>query len=88
MANMKLIFKIFDIFFVSIWGLTIMDLIKITTKSEALLNIDTTIKTIMAIVGLIYFLIQIPHKIKMQKLDREFKEKEIEKIKRENEKGK
>lgn len=85
---MKLIFKIFDIFFVSIWGLTIMDLIKITTKSEALLNIDTTIKTIMAIVGLIYFLIQIPHKIKMQKLDREFKEKEIEKIKRENEKGK
>lgn len=88
MANMKLFYRIFDIFFVSIWGLTIVDLIKITTKSETLLNIDNTIKTIMAIVGALYFLIQIPHKIKMQKLERELKEEQIEKIKRENEKDK
>jgi hypothetical protein len=85
MANMKLIFKIFDVFFMSIWGLTVVDLIKVTSQTEILLNIDTKIKTIMALVGLIYFLIQIPHKLKTQKQDRILKEEQIKKIKRENE---
>lgn len=87
MANLSAAFKfLVELLATSIWGLTIIDLVKIQASSEILLNIDTTIKTLMALVGLIYFLIQIPHRLKTQSQDRELKREQIKKIKKENDK--
>lgn len=86
MANVKLLAKMLDIAFMSVWGLTVFDLVKAVSGSEVLLSIDGVIKTLMAGAGLVYFLIQIPHKMKMQRLDGEIKVEELEKIKRENDK--
>ncbi len=87
MATIRLLFNILDIFFLSIWGLTIIDLLKLTDVNYYA-NLDDWIKTLMALAGLIYFLITIPHKIKMQRLDRKLKEEQIEKLKIENKKDK
>lgn len=85
MASLRLFFKFMDVLFISVWGLTIMDLLKISNVT-AYSSIDNWIKTLMAVLGLIYLVISIPHKIKMQRLDREKKQEEIEKLKIENEK--
>lgn len=85
MATIKILLNMLDIFFLSIWGLTIIDLLKIADGGD-FSNLDSWIKTLMAVVGLLYFIISIPHKIKMQRLDRKLKEEEIEKIENENEK--
>lgn len=93
MANIRLFVKFFDFFFASVWGLTIMDLLKISGENP-LESIDGWIKTLMAICGLIYFIfkiisyifIEIPHKNKIQKLELQLKEEELEKITRENDK--
>lgn len=85
MASLRLFFKFMDVLFISVWGLTIMDLLKISNVTMYS-SIDNWIKTLMAVLGLIYLVISIPHKIKMQRLDREKKQEEIEKLKIENEK--
>ena len=85
MATIKLLWNILDIFFLSIWGLTIIDILKMA-EGNSYANLDNWIKTLMALAGLVYFLITIPHKIKMQRLDRKMKEEEIEKIEYENDK--
>lgn len=87
MATIKLLWNILDIFFFSIWGLTIIDVLRIA-DGGTYSGIDNWIKTLMALAGLIYFLITIPHKIKMQRLDRKLKEEQIEKLEIENDKGK
>lgn len=74
-----------DLLFISVWGLTIVDLLKIS-NIEVYSDIDTWIKTLMAVLGLIYLLISIPHKLKMQRLDRKLKEEQIEKLEMENDK--
>ncbi len=83
MAAIRLFFNILDVFFLSIWGLTIIDLLKLADVNTYT-NLDDWIKTLMALAGLIYFLITIPHKVKMQKLDRKLKEEQIEKLEIEN----
>lgn len=83
MGTIKLFWNILDIFFLSIWGLTIIDILKMA-EGNYYANLDNWIKTLMALAGLIYFLITIPHKIKMQRLDRKMREEEIEKIEQEN----
>lgn len=83
MANLKLLIKFFDFIFISVWGLTIMDLLKIASDSPYD-SIDNWIKTLMALGGLLYLVFSIPHKIRMQKLERQMKEEELEKIKKEN----
>jgi hypothetical protein len=85
MANIKLFLKFFDFIFISIWGLTVIDLLKIATETPYA-SIDNWIKTLMALGGLVYLIFSIPHKIKMQKLERKMKEEQIEKLERENEK--
>jgi len=87
MATIRLLWNILDIFFLSIWGLTIIDVLKIA-DGNSYTNLDSWIKTLMALAGLIYFLITIPHKIKMQRLDRKMREEEIEKLEIENEQKK
>ena len=83
MGTIKLFWNILDIFFLSIWGLTIIDILKMA-EGNYYASLDNWIKTLMALAGLIYFLITIPHKIKMQRLDRKMREEEIEKIEQEN----
>ena len=87
MTTIKLLWNILDIFFLSIWGLTIIDVLKLA-DGNSYANLDDWIKTLMALVGLIYFLITIPHKIKMQNLERKHKKEQIEKLEIENEKSK
>ncbi len=83
MAAIRLLFNILDVFFLSIWGLTIIDLLKLA-DGNYYADLDNWIKTLMALAGLIYFLITIPHKVKMQRLDRKLKEEQIEKLEIEN----
>lgn len=87
MATIKLLWNILDIFFLSIWGLTIIDVLKIA-DGGSYSSLDGWIKTLMALAGLIYFIITIPHKVKMQRLDRKLKREEIEKLEIENEQKK
>ena len=86
MATIKFLWNIFDGIALSIWGLTIIDVLKIVDGGYA--SIDNWIKTLMALAGLIYFLITIPHKIKIQRLDRKLKKEQIEKLEIENKKDK
>jgi hypothetical protein len=65
---------------------TIIDVLKLDDGGYS--GIDNWIKTLMALAGLIYFLITIPHKIKMQRLDRKLKKEQIEKLEIENKKDK
>ena len=83
MATIRLLWNILDIFFLSVWGLTIIDILKLA-DGNSYADLDDWIKTLMALAGLIYFLITIPHRIKMQKLDRKLKKKQIEKLEIEN----
>ncbi len=86
MATIKFLWNILDGFFLSIWGLTIIDVLKLAEGGYS--SIDNWIKTLMALAGLIYFIITIPHKIKIQRLDRKLKKEQIEKLEIENKKGK
>lgn len=85
MADLRFVIKIFDFMFVSIWGLTLVDIASLVTKNESILNIDDSLKTFMAVVGAIYFIVQIPHRIRTQRIEREIKKQELEKLKKENE---
>ena len=85
MATIRLLWNIFDIFFLSVWGLTIIDILKLA-DGNSYAGLDDWIKTLMALAGLIYFLITIPHKVKMQRLERKHKKEQIEKLENENKK--
>ena len=87
MALIKLLWNISDLIVLGIWGLTIIDILKLADVNYYS-SLDGWIKTLMALAGLIYFLITIPHKIKMQRLDRKLKEEQIEKLEIENKKDK
>ncbi len=64
-----------------------MDVLKLMNVG-AYSDIDNIIKTLMALIGFVYFALSIPHKLKMQKLERKMKEEEIEKLERENDREK
>ena len=83
MSKLKFLYNLLDTIFLGVWGLTIMDLVPLLNV-EIFDSIDGVIKTLMAFVGLLYFIVTIPHKIKMQRLDRKIRKEELEKIEREN----
>lgn len=87
MAELKIFLKIVNWMFISMWGLNVIDLTK-QLDVNFYSSVDNWIKLLMAIAGLIYFLISIPHKMKKQKLDREKLRKEIEALDIENKNGK
>jgi len=76
MGKIKWVYDSLNGLFISIWGLTIIDLIPFL-KPDIFSSFDGIIKTFMAFAGLVYFVITIPHKIKMQKLARKQKQLEI-----------
>lgn len=85
MPDIKLLVKMVNVIFVSVWGLTVVDLVEVVAGSAGtILNIDDSVKTFMALAGAVYFVIQIPHRLRTQRIEREIQEEELEKLKREN----
>ncbi len=82
MKFIKLLYNAMDFVSLGIWGITIFDLLFLNI--DLLDSIDSLSKSLMAVLGAIYFGVSIPHKLKMQRLDRGIKEEELEKIKRKN----
>lgn len=85
MTKLKALYNLLDTVFLGIWGLTIMDLLPLF-QVDLFSTLDNTIKSLMALVGFIYFIVTIPHKLKMQRLERKIKEEELEKLTKENDK--
>lgn len=92
MVRLKSLYNIVDTFFFSMWGLTLIDLVAVANHN-LFSDIDSKIKTVMAIVGAVYFLIKIYHNYfswreerKQQKIDTEIKKEELEKITKSNDK--
>jgi uncharacterized membrane protein YqjE len=90
MATIKWLYSFIEKIFLGFWGLTVIELIPILNLG-LLKGIDDTIKIIMATVGAVYLIVQLPYKIwslkdkkKSSKLDIELKKQELEKLKREN----
>ena len=84
---MRNFLKVIDSVFLGLWGFTIIDLIPIF-KIGLFDDIDGSIKILLSGAGLLYFVISIPHKMKMQKLERKLKEEQIEKLEIENDNAK
>lgn len=85
MGKIKAVYLIFDTFLVGICGLTIIDLLTIVNLGDYSF-VDDAIKTILAFAGLFYLIaIKIPHEWRNNKLNREIKKKELEKLEMENE---
>ncbi len=83
---MRTLYYFLDTLLVGIYGITIIDLFAF---SNGLGFITNGVQIALAIGGLIYlFGIKIPHDRKMNKMKREEKRLEIEKLKRENKKKK
>lgn len=70
--------------FTAIFGLTIFDLFLVATNQEGLDLLNDGFKLCITIAGGLYFALSIPHKLRMQKIERAKAEEELEKIKREN----
>lgn len=72
MAKIQWVYDIIKGIAFSFWGLTVVDLLAITNL-QLLDGFDGVIKTAMAFAGFVYFIVTIPHKLKMQALERETK---------------
>lgn len=83
MAKIKILIKFLDYFFGSVLGLTIIELLPMLNLN-IFDTVDGALKGFLALAGLLYFLISIPHKFKMQKLERQMKEEELNRIKKQN----
>ena len=93
MATAKWVINTIETIILGFWGLTIIDLIPLF-QVGLLSDIDNTIKAVMAIIGAIYLIVQLPYKIsnlshkkKMNNLDRQIKEAELRKIIEEDERS-
>lgn len=90
MTKIKSLLNIAEYYFLTIWGVTLLDIIPLVNL-DLFGNIDNTIKTAMALFGAIYFAFSLPfkikdliHKSKIQKIEAEMKLEELERLKREN----
>ena len=83
MDRIKTLINFLDTFFLSIWGLTIIDLLPLA-QIQIFKTFDDSIKVLMAFSGLVYFIVTIPHKLKMQNLERKIKKEQYKKLALEN----
>lgn len=89
MATMKFLYSVLKYFFTVVWGLTIVDILPLMSWEsvkhlEMFMDFDNAIKTITALLGLIYFAIEIPSKLKKAKLERDILKEDLIKKKFEN----
>ncbi len=87
MAEAKNILKLLHYIMVTYWGFNILDLIGLSLEAHTYWGIiaEETIKVFMAIAGLVYFIYMIIHKRKMNRLNRDLKQQEIDRYKIETE---
>tara|TARA_R110002012_G_scaffold321835_1_gene551701 strand:+ start:625 stop:906 length:282 start_codon:yes stop_codon:yes gene_type:complete len=79
----KALYNILDTFLAAIWSLTIVDILLFVDLNKY--DVDSFIKTLLAIAGLIYLVgIKIPHEYKNNKLNRQIRKEELEKLEMEN----
>lgn len=84
-AVASLVYRVIEAFFIVVWGVTIIEIIPLITKDniaelEMFNGIENTIKTITAILGLIYFgikIIQGIQNIKKSKVEREIMKEDL-----------
>lgn len=77
MSNVKLVLSMIHNFFAGILGLTIIDLAAIVDFGF-LENIDDSIKTVFIVLGLVFYVLAIPHRLTMQKYKRREKQLDIQ----------
>ena len=77
MSSIRLVLSMLDRLFAGILGLTIIDFIAVFDIGF-LSDIDSTIKTIFIVLGLVFYILAIPHKLKMQKYKQREKQLEIQ----------
>jgi len=81
---MRTLYQLFDAFLAGIWGITMIDLLLFVDFSK--FDVDSAIKTLLAFAGLIYLVaVKIPHEYQNNKLNRQIKKEELEKLEMENE---
>lgn len=77
MVSLKLAISMIHRFFAGILGLTIIDFMTIV-DFDFLEDIDNNIKTIFIVLGLVFYILAIPHKLKMQKYKQREKQLDIQ----------
>lgn len=77
MGSVKLALSMLNRFFAGILGLTIIDFIAVFDIGF-LSDIDSTIKTVFIVMGLVFYILAIPHKLKMQKYRQRDKQLDIQ----------
>tara|TARA_R110000782_G_scaffold4238_1_gene15045 strand:- start:62 stop:376 length:315 start_codon:yes stop_codon:yes gene_type:complete len=77
MVTIKLALSMIHKLFAGVLSLTIIDLITFIDIGF-LSDIDNTIKTIFVVLGLIFYILAIPHKLKMQKYRQREKQLDIQ----------
>lgn len=77
MVSVRLALSMINRFFAGILGLTIIDLAAVFDIGF-LADIDSTVKTIFIVMGLLFYILAIPHKLKMQKFKQREKQIEIQ----------
>lgn len=87
MLTIKKFFNFIDSLFLSVWGITVLDLLPII-DTNILESVDNTIKSVMVVLGLIYYVIVIYFKIQNKIIDKKMNEVELEKKMFEFEKSK
>ena len=87
MEKISEIFKVIDLFAFSFLGVTVLEMIPLMSFSF-LDNLDGIVKSIMTFAGMLYFVISIPHKIKMQNLEKKIKQEELEVLEFDNDQNK
>lgn len=92
MNNIKFMYNTIEGLFAGVLGLTLIDLIPLF-GSDILSDVDSVVKTLMAVCGLIYFAMKGVHNYKMNTLERDSKRtenkiklEELEALEMENEK--
>lgn len=97
MTNLKLLFNTLDWLSASFLGITLVDIVSMFSQNPEgfkwLDGIDGIIKMLMALAGLVYFILKGVHNNKMNKLEREtkrienkMKEEQLEGMEIDNEK--
>ena len=77
MVSVRMALSMLNRFFAGILGLTIIDFIAVFDIGF-LSDIDSTVKTIFIVMGLLFYVLAIPHKLKMQTYKRREKQLEIQ----------
>lgn len=83
-TTIVIFYKIADLFFKGIIGYTILDGLLFITNMPGLELMSKWLQSVFAFLGIVYFLASWPHKKKMQRLEQEKIQEEIEKLKNEN----